>query len=877
MNRLFLITLACIVCIPLFGQKKDVDTWKGFKKQAEELVVKRQYAKAAVAYENAYALKTNRGDLLKLAAENYMLERDFANASRVYASIVDNPKYKNTKLDYAHSLKQSNQYEEAMIVFASLLDTSNGKLESKINNEIMGCQFALDQLEGYDVKPYGIDIAQLDYSINSEKSEFAPYHVSDTKLYYSTLEDGNAKIKSSAWRNGDWTTGLETKGFAAFKNKHFCNAVVNAEDNEMFFTICDENQVWGGLSSRCDIYVTNKKGKAWGQPKKLNSNINYDGVTNTQPCVITTEEKQFLYFASNRPGGQGGMDIWVSSRSLDSKKTDFAEPVNLGPKINTLDNEITPYYNEADGILYFSSDGHLNMGGFDIFKSVGSEFSWSQAENIGLPVNTGADEKYYTLAGANTDGYFVSNRLFGETKTTNTHEDIFTFNNLPPHYFVEGSVLNGEDMNWVDDAQVYLYEMKEKTQDRRLLSTKKAKGGHYNFRLLSSKSYQVSVEADGFATNVEFVNTNNENLYVQEKNITLYKTDTENAVASIDENFESNEAAVAPAATVDSPLKETKVAKQQLSDSQAAIAEAAPKEPFVIGAPTVDVVDPIIESVAKESETVVSAAKEPFVIGGGIEERIEEIKNDEKEIVAAFIPEPTPTPTPAPAPTPTPEPVPASTYSAASTTVVSPSTSTSTNSTYSEPTVSTESFIANTITTESANTYASIESSNNSNINFVAKGSAKVPSGTGIYTYDALKDKFNKQGGTIATTNSYNTTSTYAEPAPVRTSAPVSRPVANYKAPSSNTVMGLSYKVQLIVVEYHNPDNRRYDGIKNLGFKLDTEYIEGKGWTRVLLGTFRTEAEAAASVSTARTSGFKSAYIVKYQDGQRRGRLNKKK
>lgn len=913
MIRLLIIGLSLFFFTSLLGQENDALTWKAHKKQAEELVSKRQYAKAAIALENAYALKTQRGDLLKSAAEYFMLERDFKNAARVLATIVDNPKYKSAKLDYAYSLKQSNQYEEAMLVFAALLENSksqNPKLEAKINREIMGCQFALDQLEGYDVKPYGIDIAQLDYTINSEKSEFAPFYVSDTKLYYSTLEDGNAKIKSSMWRDGDWASGIEAKGFGAFKNKHFCNAVVSPDDNEMFFTICDEDQVWGGLSSRCDIYTSTKKGKAWGQPKKLNANINFDGATNTQPFVITTADRQQLYFASNRPGGQGGMDLWVATRSLDAKRTDFSEPTNLGPNINTPDNEITPFFDVLDGVLYFSSDGHLTMGGFDIFRAVGEGFSWSPAENIGLPINSGSDEKYYTTAGSSTEGYFVSNREFGDTKTSTTHEDIFTFNILPPHFFVEGSVMDNQDLNWVDDAQVYLYELKEKTQDRRLLSTKKAKGGHYNFRLLANRNYQLGVEANGYSPNIEFVNTKNENLFVQEKNIKLFKAESEGAIASVDDILPSDVPAVAPTATLDSPIKETKNMETDMTESKA-MADTSVKEPFVIGAPD-DVVTEPAKEVVNEITEVVEEVKEPFVIGtpdvvvaeptqealnqvaeiveAVREEKVEMVKEpfvigaqttDESEGVKETVVENTKTiiatvaeSTLAPSATPQPS---------ISTTNTVASTKTNTSSTVvASPTRSAESYIANTITSEGASsstqTYASASNSyaSNSDANFVAKGNAKVPSGTGIYTYDEYNNKFNKQGGTIAYKSN---TSTYVEPStsyskPTKVSTP-SKAAVIYDAPSSNMIVGRSYKVQLITVEYHNPSNRRYDGVRNLGLKMVTEYIQAKGWTRVLMGSFKTEAEANASLDNARKSGFTRAFIVEYKDGQRKGRVRK--
>ena len=237
--------------------------------------------------------------------------------------------------------------------------------------------------------------------------------------------------------------------------------------------------------------------------------------------------------------------------------------------------------------------------------------------------------------------------------------------------------------------------------------------------------------------------------------------------------------------------------------------------------------------------------------------------NEVKEEVVAVVSEPviiaTPTPTPEPAPKP-------------SITSTDVHVSAPTNSNVVS---STESFISNKITSESAsissttNTYASASNtySSNSEVNFVAKGDAKIPSGTGIYTYDEYNNKFNKKGGTVTYESS---TTTYSEP--VREARPVA-PSVIYDAPSSNLIVGTSYKVQLITVEYHNPSHRRYDGVRNLGLEMDTEYLQEKGWTRVLMGSFKTEAEAKASLDNARVNGFKKAFIVEYKDGQRKRRI----
>lgn len=905
MNRLLLLIIGLSFCTLSFGQNNKEVSWKAFKKQAEELIELRQFGKAAAAYEEAYTLKPQRGDLLIRASENYIEERDFNNASRVLAKVVNNPKYKKSRLDYAYSLKQSNQYEEAMLMFAAYLndlDKGNTKVEAQINKEIMGCQFALEQKEGYVVKPYGIDIKQFSLNVNTPETEFAPFYVSDTKMYYSSLVNNKASIQASSYREGDWSEGKLLKGLSGLKSKHICNAVLNEEATEMFFTICNEDQVWGGLSTKCNIYVSEKKGKAWGQAQKLNKNVNYEGSTNTQPFVLEKDGVQQLYFASNRPNGQGGMDLWFAARPIGQKE--FGEAVNLGPNVNTAGNEITPFVSEKEGALYFSSDGHLTMGGFDVNKSVGSEFSWSKAENLGLPINTGADEKYYKVSRNNTEGFFVSNRTFGQTKTSPTDEDIFTFNILPPHFFVEGVVTDGRDLSYVDEAKIYLYELKEKTQDRRLLSVQKVKAGNYNFRLLPKRSYQLSVEAEGFAQNVTFVNTNDENLYLQEKNIELNTDAIQEPVASINDVLPvepvEEEVAEAPTEAIveevaAAPMEEVeKVIEEPLEEVAEVPTEAIIEE--VVEAPIEKVVESPIEEVAKIPaeamiEEVVEAPKE-MVDDFAIDASTAAHENMPKEEVIAA------------------QPIIEEVKSAESTVVAVEEAvmeqaiikEVKTEETKIEEVVKEEAIISETVTpstTVSTETYIRnsvvAESSYKAKADFVSKGNAKVPSGTGIYNYDTSNDVYKKEGTLLSDRpiKSYSepvtysgTTSTYSASTSV---APIEVPLDKYdinknksysssnstatNTSSSSKLMGTTYKVQLIAVEYHNPNNRRYDGIKNLGLNMNTEYIEGKGWTRVMLGSFKTESEAKSILENAQRNGFKRAFLVQYVDGQRNKRI----
>jgi len=102
--------------------------------------------------------------------------------------------------------------------------------------------------------------------------------------------------------------------------------------------------------------------------------------------------------------------IWYTSRDLNSGDIDFTYPVNLGKQVNSIRDEISPFYDDTKGILYFSSNGHVGLGGWDVFKVNGLEKKWEQPENLGLPINSSADDFYYVLKPSRTGGFLVSNR-----------------------------------------------------------------------------------------------------------------------------------------------------------------------------------------------------------------------------------------------------------------------------------------------------------------------------------------------------------------------------------------------------------------------------------------------------------------------------------
>jgi hypothetical protein len=124
-------------------------------------------------------------------------------------------------------------------------------------------------------------------------------------------------------------------------------------------------------------------GKSWTAPERLPDYINEQNVSTTQPNVVVDGNTEILYFASNRSGGMGGMDIWYTTRETNSNANDFTLPINAGSRINTKADEITPFYDKIEGNLYFASNGGISIGGMDIFKVKGAKSQWQAAENVG--------------------------------------------------------------------------------------------------------------------------------------------------------------------------------------------------------------------------------------------------------------------------------------------------------------------------------------------------------------------------------------------------------------------------------------------------------------------------------------------------------------
>lgn len=188
---------------------------------------------------------------------------------------------------------------------------------------------------------------------------------------------------------------------------------ISADGRMLFYTLCDAPLGYGS----CDIYFTMKIGDSWTDPINLGPPMN-TGDWESQPSV--SADGRQLFFSSQRPGGLGSYDIWMSE---SDGKGGWTKPVNLGPKINTPYSEQCPFIHPDGKTLYFSSDGHPGMGGSDLFYSrLQDDGTWGDPVNIGYPVNSKDNEISLSVSADGKSAYYASDR--GKTKGD---MDIYTF------------------------------------------------------------------------------------------------------------------------------------------------------------------------------------------------------------------------------------------------------------------------------------------------------------------------------------------------------------------------------------------------------------------------------------------------------------------
>ena len=511
MNRIYLTLLTSIsIAFAATSIHAQID-WKVSKKNADDNYAKGNVAAAADNYLRAYAAKPDKPELTVRAYECYMLLRDYSGMASALEPIKQSQKpVEKAQYRYAEALKQSGKYKDASREFQLFINNYKGKdydaVEKQVGAQIAGCAMALKATASGIVEPLA--------KINSIQTDYAPFQAGNT-LYYSSMIDGKSNIYKSSRVAGNWTAGIIPEQFKS-NTQHVGNMTVTPDGSRMYYTQCTLSK--DGKTSTCQIYGMEQKDGSWKAAEKLPEFINVKDANTTHPYIAVIDEREYLFYSSDRKGGQGGFDIWVATRNPKSDGFAFTLPINLGNTINTVSDEITPSY--ADGTLYFATDGGIGFGGFDIFQSAKSGSNWGVPQNIGLPVNSAADDMYYSPT-SNKSYYVVSNRIAGK-KTTTAEDDIFTKG-------VDKSIaarLTGVVTNVVDTTRALQNVMVSliDIRNNKEVGNKVCTDGKFNFEIRPATLYRLEARREGYKTGtVEYLSESFMQSTQAEQNIRLVR------------------------------------------------------------------------------------------------------------------------------------------------------------------------------------------------------------------------------------------------------------------------------------------------------------------------------------------------------------------
>jgi outer membrane protein OmpA-like peptidoglycan-associated protein len=259
----------------------------------------------------------------------------------------------------------------------------------------------------------------------------------------------------------------------------------------IFFVACNRSSGLGG----CDIYYSIKKGDTWSEPKNPGSPLNSRHQETTPSFSPTGEE---LFFASNRPGSVGDLDIWVSQVTINDDATlSFGTPRNLGAPINTTSNEISPFIHVDNQTLYFSSEGHLGLGNNDVFYSKRDDNNkWSEPKNIGYPINTHRDEIGFSVNAQGKKAYLSSDGIQNNGRGKDIYEVDLPEHSRPKEMeFFKGKVIDAKTKKPLQ-ARIEVFQLDDNKTVFQSISDEET--GEFQAFLPTDKEYGYNINKKGY-------------------------------------------------------------------------------------------------------------------------------------------------------------------------------------------------------------------------------------------------------------------------------------------------------------------------------------------------------------------------------------------
>jgi tetratricopeptide (TPR) repeat protein len=472
------------------------------------------------AYEHD---NTDASAVYKIASTHESL-RDYKSASEWYQKLVDLDKdhnYPLSRYQHANAMKMTGDYVNCITEFKAFLaeypeDAPKHDFYTKMARvQIDGAEFAKSNPEPLEE----LIIENVGPNVNSPSTEGGAFPIGREEIIYTSLradtiiikEEGeeheHAKIYVAKSNEEGWQAAEEFHAEIIQKEGfHLVEPTFNEDHSKFYFV---RAELVGNHLENSRIYVSTYIDGVLGEPTMLD--FNSADYSCQDPALAVWNDKHYLLFSSNMEGGKGGMDIYYAELNEDGTTK---QPLAL-EAVNTIGDDLTPYFDERDGHLYFSSDGHPGYGGWDIFRSTrSSDGTMGKVVNLGAGFNTFVDDFHFVVNKTGNDdcyGYILSNRPGTiSMKSETCCDDIFSV--IMPE---RCDILLNVDVNNEDTGEPLIgatVQLVDKATGKVVEEQTNTEGNDYKFLLQMGKTYDVVAKKEAHNKGNTFVDATKETL-----------------------------------------------------------------------------------------------------------------------------------------------------------------------------------------------------------------------------------------------------------------------------------------------------------------------------------------------------------------------------
>jgi outer membrane protein OmpA-like peptidoglycan-associated protein len=466
--------------------------------KAEEAAQARDFNKALDLLADAVQRDPKYADAyLKTAHLHRMMgnkQEVFENLQKGLALKPFSPALVNSYFDLGDLYFERGDYEQSRKYFELFLKgkSRNAKMVDYARQQIQSADFAAEAMK----QPVAFNPVRLPDDVNGFQLQYFPSTTADQRSLIFTARAGSRpdqdeNIYVSQRQNGTWAAPASISA-AINTPANEGAATISGDGKSLVFTSCNRPDSQGD----CDLYISFRTGNEWSKPKNMGPTVN-SKAWDSQPSL--SADGRTLYFTSTRGGGIGKEDVWVTHLNEDGS---WQKPENLGEPVNSKGRDMAPFVHVSGSTLYFVSDGHLGMGGLDVFMTTqGPGSKWTAPENMGYPLNTHADEGSMFITADNQKGYYSRQEMTEAGAVTIQLYELDVpevWRGKASSTYAQGRVFHADTKKPLG-AVVQLYDVTTDSLVQQVSSDKIS--GEYTIVLTEGRQYALYVSAPDFLMN----------------------------------------------------------------------------------------------------------------------------------------------------------------------------------------------------------------------------------------------------------------------------------------------------------------------------------------------------------------------------------------